>query len=132
LPAMELWEMLIGAVGAVVLGMLMLRCVHPPASAMTVVIVLAADLLEPLGGWLVLPIMLNACCLLFCATLYNNLTGVRYPKQAPRTDLHHTRDILPQQRVGFTEEDLDRALDKFGSFVDITRHDLEQIIRDTE
>lgn len=132
LPAMDLGETLLGAVGLVVLGMLVLRCVHPPASAMTVVIVLAAELLEPLGGWLVLPIMLNACCLLFCATLYNNLTGVRYPKQAPRTDLHHTRDILPEQRVGFTEEDLDRALDKFGSFVDINRHDLEQIIRDTE
>ena len=132
LPEMSLAVLMLGSVGTVVLGMLMLRCVHPPASATIVVIVLASDLLEPLGLWLLLPVLLNACCLLFCATLYNNLTGVRYPKQAPRTDLHHTRDVLPQQRVGFTEEDLDRALDKFGSFVDITRHDLEQIIRDTE
>lgn len=132
LPEMALAETMLGAVALVVFGMLVLRCVHPPASAMTVVMVLAADLLEPLGGWLLLPVMLNACCLLFCATLYNNLTGVRYPKQAPRTDLHHTQDQLPQTRVGFTEEDLDQALDKFGSFVDITRHDLEQIIRDTE
>lgn len=132
LPELAFAERMFGAVGLVVLGMLVLRCIHPPGSAMTVVILLAGDLLEPLGGWLVLPIMLNACCLLFCATLYNNLTGVRYPKQAPRTDLHRTRDVLPEQRVGFTEEDLDRALDKLGSFVDITRHDLEQIIRDTE
>ena len=132
LPDLALGEQMLGAVGLVVLGMLMLRCVHPPGSAMIVVIVLAGDLLEPLGGWLLLPIMLNACCLLFCATLYNNLTGVRYPKQAPRTDLHHTQDMLPQQRVGFTDEDLDHALEKHGSFVDITRHDLEQIIRDTE
>lgn len=132
LPDLALGELMLCAVGLMVLGMLMLRCVHPPGSAMIVVIVLAGDLLEPLGGWLLLPIMLNACCLLFCATLYNNLTGVRYPKQAPRTDLHHTRDMLPQQRVGFTDEDLDHALEKQGSFVDITRHDLEQIIRDTE
>lgn len=132
LPELALAEQMLCAVGLVVLGMLMLRCVHPPGSAMVVVIVLAGDLLAPLGGWLLLPIMLNACCLLFCATLYNNLTGVRYPKQAPRTDLHHTQDILPQQRVGFTDEDLDQALKKHGSFVDITRHDLEQIIRDTE
>lgn len=135
LPALagaELTVRLPVALGTVVLGMLLLRCVHPPASAMTVVIVLAAQLLEPLGAWLPLPIMLNACCLLFCATLYNNLTGVRYPKQAPRIDLHRTQDLLPEQRVGFTEEDLDRALDRFGSFIDITRHDLEQIIRDTE
>lgn len=132
LPPMAMPVLLMGAVGLVVLGMLLLRCVHPPASAMVVVIVLGAELLRPLGGWLLLPILLNACCLLFCATLYNNLTGVRYPKQAPRTDLHHTRDISPGQRVGFTEEDLDRALARFGSFVDITRHDLEQIIRDTE
>lgn len=132
LPDMALAETMLAAVALVVFGMLVLRCVHPPASAMTVVMVLAGDLLEPLGGWLMLPVMLNACCLLFCATLYNNLTGVRYPKQAPRVDLHHTKDGLPQTRVGFTEEDLDQALDKFGSFVDITRHDLEQIIRDTE
>lgn len=132
LPDIGMGQLMLGAVGLVVLGMLILRCVHPPASAMTVVIVLAGDLLMPLGGWLVLPVMLNACCLLFCATLYNNLTGVRYPKQAPRVDLHHTQDILPQQRVGFTEKDLDQALDNFGSFIDITRHDLEQIIRDTE
>ena len=132
LPELALAEQMLCAVGLVVLGMLMLRCVHPPGSAMVVVIVLAGDLLAPLGGWVLLPIMLNACCLLFCATLYNNLTGVRYPKQAPRTDLHHTQDILPQQRGGFTDEDLDQALKKHGSFVDITRHDLEQIIRDTE
>ena len=125
-------ERLLCAVCMVVLGMLVLRCVHPPASAMTLVIVLASEVLRPLGAWLILPVMLNACCLLFCATLYNNLTGVRYPKQAPRIDLHNTQDILPEQRVGFTEDDLDRALDKFGAFVDITRHDLEQIIRDTE
>ena len=125
-------ERLLCAVCMVVLGMLVLRCVHPPASAMTLVIVLASEVLRPLGAWLILPVMLNACCLLFCATLYNNLTGVRYPKQAPRVELHNTQDILPEQRVGFTEDDLDRALDKFGAFVDITRHDLEQIIRDTE
>ncbi len=132
LPEMTTSWLLIIAVVVVVLGMSLLRCLHPPGSAMVLVIVLAGDLLAPLGGWLLLPIMLNACCLLFCATLYNNLTGIRYPKQAPRADLHHTRDILPEQRVGFTEEDLDRALDKFGAFIDITRDDLEQIIRDTE
>ncbi|SDS64840.1 CBS domain-containing membrane protein [Halopseudomonas litoralis] len=132
LPPLPLSWLLVGAVASVVLGMSLLRCLHPPACALVLVVVLAGDLLRPLGGWLLLPVMLNACCLLFCATLYNNLTGVRYPKQMPRADLHHTRDILPGQRVGFTEEDLDRALDQFGSFVDITRHDLEQIIRDTE
>src|SRR5690606_36766416 len=120
------------ALGTVVLGMLVLRCVHPPASAKTVVIVLAAQLLEPLDAWLPLPIMLNTCCLLFCVTLYNNLTGVRYPKRAPRIDLHRTQVLLPEQRVGFTEEDLDRALDRFGSYFDIRRDELEQIIRDTE
>lgn len=130
--SLEMGWLLGGSVLAVVMGMFLLRCLHPPGSALVLVIVLAEKFLAPHGGWLLLPVMLNACCLLFCATLYNNLTGVRYPKQAPRTDLHHTRDILPEQRVGFTEEDLDRALDNVGSFVDITRHDLEQIIRDTE
>lgn len=120
------------AVGVTLLLMSWLRCLHPPGGALVLVLVLAADSLRSMGIWVVLPVGLGACCLLFCATLYNNLTGIRYPKQQPRTDLHNTRDILPGQRVGFTEEDLDRALSKFGSFVDITRHDLEQIIRDTE
>src|SRR5690606_1315355 len=84
---------------------------------------------EPLGAWLPLPIMLNACCLLFCATLYNNLTAARYPKQAPRIDPHRTQDLLPEQRGGFTEEDLDRALDRIGSFIGRARDERERTIR---
>lgn len=134
LPAVAIPDgwLAVGGVGLVVLLMSLLRCLHPPGAAVTLVLILSAEIMQPMGVKVFLPVILCAFCLLFSATLYNNLTGIRYPKQPPPTDLHKTHDILPEQRVGFSEEDLDRALDKFGSFVDINRYDLEQIIRDTE
>ena len=95
--------------------------------------VLAGPALQALGEKAVLPVMLNALSLLAIALLYNNLTGVRYPKRPqPQVDLHHTSDSMPERRVGFTDADLDAALDDFGGFVDLTREDLTQLVRKVE
>ncbi len=49
---------------------------------------------------LLLPILGIVTCLLICALIYNNLDW-RALSEAPRnaTDLHHTRDPLPDLRV---------------------------------
>jgi CBS domain-containing membrane protein len=41
---------------------------------------------------------------------------------------HHTRDVPPTQRVGFTRADLDAALQARGEFLDIEEDDLEAIL----
>lgn len=121
------------ATGVTLVCMFVLRCVHPPGGAVALGVVLAGPALQALGEMAILPVMLNAFALLASALLYNNLTGVRYPKRpAPAIDLHHTNDRSPELRVGITDADMDAALDEFGEFVDITREDLALIIRKTE
>jgi len=121
------------ATGLTLLCMFLLRCLHPPGGAVALSVVLAGPALQQLGELAILPVMLHAVALLAFALIYNNLTGVRYPKRpAPVIDLQHTRDAPPALRVGIIDADLDAALDEFGEFVDITRADLAQIIHTTE
>ena len=118
--------------GLSALTMSVLRCLHPPAGALSLCLLLSEDLIRQQGFLLLLPIVISATCLLVCALIYNNLTGVRYPKRTERADPHHTRDPLPQYRVGICDADLDHALEEFGEFVDLTREDLAQLIHATE
>ena len=111
------------------------RCLHPPGGALTLCVVFANPKLSQMGLQAFLPVIVSGACLLCCALIYNNLTRVRYPRQpaaAPASGDHHTRDPAPQSRVGITSKDLDQALDELGEFVDVTREDLETIIRSTE
>ncbi len=121
------------AVAATLVLMGLLRCLHPPGAALTICLVLGGPALTDQGWHLLYPTLFNAVTLLACALLYNNLTGVRYPKlSAPTASLHATADRAPQERVGITGTDLDEALNELGGFVDIQREDLKQIIRATE
>jgi CBS domain-containing membrane protein len=120
------------AIGTSLLMMYLLRCLHPPGGAVALCVTLGSPASEH-TFFALLPVLVNAACLLACALLYNNLTRVRYPK-APTVaaDLHHTLDPDPQSRAGISSEDLQQALEDFGEFVDITREDLEEIMRGTQ
>lgn len=121
------------AAGLALVLMCLLRCLHPPAAGVALSVVFAAPGITAMGGGVLLPIMCNAACLLGCALLYNNLTRVRYPRWPEQlVDVHHTADSAPDQRVGINSADLELALSDFGEFVDVSREDLEQIIRNTE
>ncbi len=121
------------AVGLSVLAMFLLRCLHPPGGAVALCVVLAGPALQALGERAILPVMLNALSLLTMAVLYNNLTGLRYPKRpAPQINMHPAADRTPALSSGITTEDLDTALEGFGGFVDLTREDLGQLIEKAE
>ena len=47
-------------------------------------------------------------------------------------NVHATRDPVPTARIGFTKEDLDAALARYGQVLDISRDDLEEILLETE
>ncbi|NBA96090.1 hypothetical protein GUY40_14200 [Pseudomonas sp. R5(2019)] len=115
------------AVGLSLLIMCPLRCLHPPGGAVAMCLMLSDSTLSGMGAWVLEPVMLNAGSLLAVALVYNNMTGVRYPKAhgpAPAS--------APVPASGITDEDMDHALDEIGEFVDITREDLEAIILATE
>ncbi len=122
------------AVGLAIGGMCVLRCLHPPGGAMALCVVLSQADSAPLGLSVFYPVMLNAGILLGCALVFNNLTRVRYPKAHvhPAAEINRTRDIPPFERVSFNSDDLDAALADIEEFVDVTREDLERIIRSTE
>ncbi|MDB6145356.1 MAG: rane protein [Pseudomonas sp.] len=121
-----------GAVGLSLGAMCVLRCLHPPAAALSLCLVLADGELTGMSWHVLYPVMLYVLGLVIAALLYNNVTGVRYPKMHPAADTHHTHDPAPLERVGITSVDLELALADIGEFVDVTREELEDIVRTTE
>lgn len=121
------------ALGLSLLLMCPLRCLHPPAGAIAFCLVFAR-LAPGEALWLpALTAMTASTALLAWALFYNNLTRVPYPRAHPAAAKEHgTRDPQPSERVGVTTDDLDQALDELGGFVDVTREDLELIVRSTE
>jgi CBS domain-containing membrane protein len=64
-----------------VLGMFMLRCLHPPAAAVALIAVL--------GGityyrYAFFPVMVDSALLILAGAAYSNLTGKHYPNRPPR------------------------------------------------
>ena len=115
------------------LCMFALRCLHPPGCAVAVVIASGGVEVDALGYALLQPVVMNSLLLVALALLYNNLTGHAYPKSLLAKDnSHHTRDPLPSDRMSFTSDDIDQALREFGEYVDVTRDDLERLIKQTE
>jgi len=111
-----------------------LRCLHPPGGALALIAVAGAQQTTALGYELLYPVAFNTVLLVMVALIYNNLTGHAYPKSHRRTPASATgeTDLPPSQRLSFTEDDVERALEEFGEYVDVTRDDLAQLIRQTE
>ena len=122
------------ALGGSLLLMCLLRCLHPPGVALALCVVLGNPALSALGFGVIVPVLLNALCLLGWALLFNNLTGARYPRRpAPGAGAAHgTADPAPGQRLGITADDLTQALANFGGFVDVTREDLQALLLHSE
>ena len=121
------------AVSFAIVSMLALRCLHPPSCAVALVVTLNPNLYA-LGFAILIPVVSQTLVLLCVALGFNNLTGTSYPRlatPAPK-NIHNTADPLPIARTGFNEEDLDKALDEFGTYVDVRREDLEDLLRLTE
>jgi CBS domain-containing membrane protein len=121
------------AMGLTIVTMFSLRCLHPPGIAVVVAVSLGGPAFQQLGLQVMLPVALCSLIVLAGALIYNNLTRLPYPKApAPVANPHKTRDPLPTQRAGFTPDDLEQAMKDYGGFVDITRDDLEALVRQTE
>jgi CBS domain-containing membrane protein len=107
--------------------MCMLRCLHPPGGAVALCLANGHPELAAMGFAALAPVLLCAGGLLGWALLYNNLTGVRYPK-APASEPPPPEPSAPEVWAGITAADLQRALEEFGEFVDVTAEDLEELV----
>jgi CBS domain-containing membrane protein len=120
------------AAGLAVVLMCWLRCLHPPAGALALTLVLA-DPATIAMDWLALePVMLGAAVMLLCALAYNNLSRVPYPKRASETQATLPAGLAPVDSQAITAEDLKRALADMEAFYDVTPEDLEQLIHASE
>lgn len=119
------------AVGLALIVMCLLRCLHPPAGALALLVVLADPDSANLGWGMLAPVMLGAVCMLLAALAYNNLTRVRYPKKpAEPSPVTVTPAVIGDP--GITAEDLQLALEEMDAFIDVTAEDLEALIRASE
>jgi CBS domain-containing membrane protein len=118
-----------------ILVMFLLRCLHPPSGAVALTAVLGGPSVHAAGfAFALLPVGLNSTLIVLAALVFNNLTGRRYPhtQQSAMRNVHETRDPVPTARIGFSREDLDAALARYGQVLDVSRDDLEAILFETE
>jgi CBS domain-containing membrane protein len=111
------------------------RCLHPPggATALTAIIggpaVTSAGFLFPF-----IPVGLNSLLLVVLGLLFHKLSRHTYPHRAaaPAPNAHETADMGPEQRIGFTPEDIDKALETLKETFDISPEDLDSLLRQVE
>lgn len=115
------------AVGLTILLMFPLRCVHPPAGAIALLIVLADGELKARGYSLLwYPVLVNVLALLAAGLVFHRLTGYRYP---------HVPHGKPEEKgkpntlPSLLARDLDQALGEYGEFLDVSRDDLMALFR---
>lgn len=119
------------AVGLATLGMLALRCMHPPGGAVALFAVLGGSHVVSLGyGYVLSPVLPNALLLIAVALIANNLMpGRRYPRPRPELNPHRVADPEPMSRLGLRHEDLHTALAEYGRPLYIGSDELDEVIQ---
>lgn len=109
-------------VGLATLGMLWLRCLHPPGGAVALIALMGNQ--GGAFGWpfLLLPTLANALMIVVAALVLNNLMGRHYPRRAQAPNLK------PLMRLGLQHEDLERALEDFARPVAVSGEELDEIL----
>jgi CBS domain-containing membrane protein len=124
-----------GTAAALAIGaMFALRCLHPPSGAVALTTVLGGPAVIASGYHFVLmPVALNSVILMLAAIAFNNATRRAYPHpQQPRSNVHHTADSKPSERMGIHREDLDAVLRQYNQVLDVSRDDLEGLFQKAE
>lgn len=118
------------AVGLGTLGMLMLRCLHPPGGAVALFAVIGGGKVAALGyGYVLMPVLANALLLIGVAFVINNLLpGRHYPRLLPDAHPHRVADPEPLARLGLSHEDLRAAIAGYGRPLHIGGEELDEII----
>lgn len=113
------------AVGLAIALMFACRCLHPPGGAMA--------LLTSLGhvthfSFAAFPAFVDSSMLVLAGIAFNQLTGKRYPHAQQRAAAPAAGEPPPR----FSAQDLDAALRRHNEVLDVSRDDLEALLRETE
>lgn len=122
------------AVAATIAITSLARCLHPPAGAVALTAVIGGPAIAAAGyGFALVPVALSSCLLVAAGVVFNNLVGRSYPHVAALpVSVHRTADAPPEFRVGFSPSDIDAALERLGTPLDVEREDLLALFRHVE
>ncbi len=122
------------AVCAAIAAMAACRAMHPPGAAMALATVLSASLVDNLGyGFVLMPVLFDTVLLVGFATIYNRLTGRKYPYRQPAAEnAHATADPAPDRRLGLTPDDLAGLLARFNLSANIGAEDFGHVLAAAE
>lgn len=121
------------AVGLAMALMSLTRSLHPPGGATALTAALAGPAVASAGDLFPL-VALNAVGLVAVGWGFHRFSGHSYPHHAPSAPARAlpATALPPSQPVGFRDEDIDVVLAKLGDAYDISRDDLELLLREVE
>jgi CBS domain-containing membrane protein len=114
------------AAASAILGMFVLRCLHPPAAAVALIAVLGQ-----IEGYryAFFPVMVDSIALCLVAIAYNSLTGKQYPTRHPKPVI----DLpIGEWSRGQAEKTLDALLTEYQEVMDVDRAELIKIIQSVQ
>ena len=114
------------SVGLAILAMFAMRCLHPPAAALALLI--PFNSIQDFS-FIFSPVFGNALILFICASFYNTLTGKPYPHK-PKPVLDQT----PAQKRNrlIEDEEINEVLSRYNEVLDINKADLANLIVEVE
>ncbi|WP_241517034.1 HPP family protein [Roseateles puraquae] len=106
--------------------MFLLRCLHPPGGAASLLMVLSAT-----QDWHFAfePVALNSLLLVLAGMAYNSLTGRRYPHAQQAAVMPAGAQVAPPR---FGEAELDAVLVRYNQVLDVPRDDLADLLHEAE
>lgn len=122
------------AVALAIAVMSLTRSLHPPGGAAALVAVLGGPSVVAAGYQFALfPVAANSAALVAFGWLFHRLTGHRYPHvQAAPSEAKAPADAVPRARISFDMQDIDDVLSEHGETFDISREDLDELLRKIE
>lgn len=116
------------AVGSAIGAMYYLRCLHPPGGATSLLCIIGDEKIHALGyKFLVTPVLLNIVTILLAAIAFNYFfVWRRYPASLSRA-VPAIREPEEMGETPLTHADIEYALQKLGSYVDVTEEELTRI-----
>ena len=118
------------AVGAAILAMSLLRCLHPPGGAAALTAVIGGPGIHAAGyAFALVPVALNSVVLVLVAVLFYRVTRHPYPHHSALPPAAIAAD---RRAAGFHPDDIDAALEDMHESFDIARDDLHALLAKAE
>lgn len=123
------------AVSLAILVMSLTKSLHPPGGAAALTAVIGGAAVTKAGFWFPLvPVALNSIILVGIGLVFHRFARRQYPHRPPAALInpHKTNDAPPSLRVGFRKDDIDAALADLNETLDISRSDIDTLLRQVE